>query len=562
MREREAFWLIIKRLRLPILVIVITYAISALCLTLAPGVDATGKTYYLTFFDAFYIISYTATTIGFGEIPYALTYAQRIMMMVTIYLTVPAWFYAIGAILALLQDKTFQRSLRRIAFRRQIRRLNEEFIIICGYNTISRMMIDQIQEDGRYRIVVLDKSEEKIDELRLEDYYPTIPAIAADATKTDILKDAGVNSPFCKAFVVLFDDDDLNLKVAVKAKILNKNLMVIAESTYLAGIQNLQDVGVEHVIDPYERVAARIEYSLNSPYLFALLNWLNGGNLHVSKKDSLPRGKYIICSRGRLGKAIKQVLMKNGIEYEILDILKEVKEKKGADRELLMAADIMNAECLIAGTPDDAINLSIILTARKLRPNIFVMVRENRMEENSIFASLRADKVFVMDKIIANRAYNIIARPLVLNFVENLPYKSDAWGRHIVERLTGIINKKPKVKELVIDEDHAYALTPMLSHQSITYRDLIANVDGEGREIEIVILGVLQACDGQFIMGPSFDKAFECGDQLLVAGSDDAIDEFEEILNNERKLYFVLTKEEKRNWIFERLGYQSPRRKG
>jgi len=552
MRGKEAFWIVIRRLRAPILALIVTYTISIILLTMVEGKDANGHPHYLSFFDAFYIVSYTANTIGFGEIPYAFTYPQRLVMTITIYLTVPAWFYAIGTIIGLIQNKAFKKELKRILFRRRIEHFKEDFVVICGYNSISRIMIEKFQTYGKYRIVVMDKLEEKIDELVLAGYYPVIPSLAADATMTDVLEDAGIDLPHCKALFILFEDDDLNLKVAVKAKILNKNITIVAESSFSAGLQNLTDVGVEHVIDPYQHVATRIEYMLNTPHLYALLNWLGGGNLNLSRKAKLARGKYIICSRGRLGNKVKEILLKNGIEYEIIDIFKETKAKTGGDRELLLKAGIETAECLIAGTPDDAVNLSAIITARKLNPGIFVMVRENKMEENSVFAALRANTVFIMDKIVAVRAYNLIARPLVVRFADELIHKSDEWGRHIVDTLTKIINKKPQLKEINIDEAEAYALTPILKVRSITYKDLVADVDGEGRELELIILGLLRA-NGEFVMGPSFSSAFEYGDKLLIAGTDDAIWEFEEILNNENKLYFVLNKEEKPNWIIEKI---------
>lgn len=551
MREKEAFWIIIRNLRKPLLVLIVTYGVSALLLTMADGIDAKGNHYNLTFFDAFYIISYTATTIGYGEIPYAFTYPQRMAMVISIYITVPAWFYAIGKILQLVQDKAFQTSIKHITFKKQISKLKEDFIVICGYNTISKLMIEKFQHDGDYRIVILDKQQEKIEELLLEDYYPTIPALAADATLTSVLSEAGVSSPYCKALVTLFEDDDINLKVAVKAKILNKDLDIIAESSFSAGIQNLEDVGVEHVIDPYSLVANRVEYMLNAPHIHALLNWLGGASLYTGRKGKLPRGKYIICSRGRLGRAVKEVLLKNGIEYEIVDILKETKAKDGGDRELLVKAGISEASCLIAGTPDDAVNLSIILTARKIRPDIYVMVRENKTEENSVFAALRADKVFVMDKIIAVRAYNLISRPLVVKMADMLTIKSDSWAEHIVDRLTEIINKKPNIVERTIGSDEAYALNTLLESKTITYKDLISNIDGEGRELDLMVLGVMHT-SGEFILGPSFVSEFKIGDKLLIAGTDDAIYEFDEILNNVNKLYFVVNKMEKRDWFFEK----------
>ncbi len=551
MSGNEAFWIVIRRLRAPILAIIVTYTISIVLLTVVEGRDNNGNIHHLSFFDAFYIVSYTANTIGFGEIPYPLTYPQRLMMTITIYLTVPAWFYALGAIVRLFSDKAFKRELKRIIFRRQIEHFSDDFVVICGYNTTSRLMIEKFQRVGKYRMVVLDKLEEKIDELDLEGYYPIVPALAADATKTDVLEDAGVSSPHCRALFVLFEDDDLNLNVAVKAKILNQDLKIVAESSFTAGLQNLRDVGVEYVIDPYYLVATRIEYMLNTPHLYALLNWFGGGNLNIARKAKLTRGKYIICSRGRFGKAVKEILLKNGIEYEIVDIYKETKAKDGSDRELLLKAGIETADCLIAATPDDSVNLSAIITARKLNPGIFVMVRENKMEENSVFAALRANTVFIMDKIVAVRAYNIIARPLVVRFADELIRKSDDWGKRIVDKLTEIINKKPQLHEISINEEEAYALVPILKERVVTYKELMSDVDGEGRDLELIIFGLLRA-NGEFVMAPSFSSYFEIGDKLLVAGTDDAIDEFERILNNINKLHFVLNKQEMPNWLIKK----------
>jgi Trk K+ transport system NAD-binding subunit len=219
---------------------------------------------------------------------------------------------------------------------------------------------------------------------------------------------------------------------------------------------------------------------------------------------------------------------------------------------LLIKAGIENAECLIAGTPDDAVNLSVVLTARKLNPNIIIMARENKMEENSVFAALRANFVFIMDKIIAVRAYNLAAKPMVVTFADRLIHKNDEWGKHIVERLTEIVNKKPQLKEIYINDEEAHALLPLLGQREVTYKDLVANVDGNGRELELLVLG-LQKQHGEFIMAPSFSSKFEVGDKLLIAGTDDAIWEFETILNNVNKLHFVIHKEEKMNWIIEKI---------
>ena len=97
-------FLILRRMRAPLITLITIFAVSVLGLTLIPGRDETGQPVRMGFFDAFYFMSYTATTIGFGEIPYPFTDAQRLWVMVTIYITVVGWAYAISALLTLLQE--------------------------------------------------------------------------------------------------------------------------------------------------------------------------------------------------------------------------------------------------------------------------------------------------------------------------------------------------------------------------------------------------------------------------------------------------------------------------
>ena len=81
-------------------------------LTLIPGQDAGGQPARISFFDAFYFMSYTATTIGFGEMPWPFTYGQRLWVTFSIYLSVVGWAYAIGSLLTLLQDRASGRRWR------------------------------------------------------------------------------------------------------------------------------------------------------------------------------------------------------------------------------------------------------------------------------------------------------------------------------------------------------------------------------------------------------------------------------------------------------------------
>ena len=74
--------LILRRLRAPLITLIAVYAISIFGLVLMPGTDPAGQPWRLSVFDAFYVMSYTATTIGFGEVPHPFSYAQRLWMTV------------------------------------------------------------------------------------------------------------------------------------------------------------------------------------------------------------------------------------------------------------------------------------------------------------------------------------------------------------------------------------------------------------------------------------------------------------------------------------------------
>lgn len=539
MNNESSIWLFLRKMRTPLIVLNLAHAIPVLLLTLVPGVDTEGNVVHLSIFDAMYIVGYTATTIGFGEIPYPFSYPQRIVVLLTIYATVPAWLYALGSIIALLQEKTFLYAIKLNTFRRKVARLNQEFIIICGYTDAGKLLIDKLNEDNLYRIVVIDKSIEKIEALESELYMPSIPAITADASMTDVLKSSGIQSPNCKFVVTLFDDDQLNLKISVRARILNEDLKIIARSGVKHGGENLENIGVDHVIDIFSIIAKRIDFALRSPYLFNLLSWVQGGNLHVSKSDILPNGKYIVCSRGRFGKTIQNTLDKNNIEYTYLDINKEVHEKVSSDQDFFMQAGILEASCIIAGTNDDAINLSIIATARAINPKIFAIVRENELEERSLFSHLRVDKIFILDQIAALDGYNFIDRPMTYTFIDGI---SQFTKEQLVETLlliTDRVNKRPALIEMAIDENHMFALVKCLKECPVTIGQLLNNPYHDGKDLEIVILGIKRS-NGEFVLLPDGSTPLQPNDHLLFAATTHALEQFTTIVNHYYELYYVL----------------------
>ncbi|NCD17622.1 MAG: potassium transporter TrkA, partial [Actinobacteria bacterium] len=125
-------------MRAPFVLLIALFAVAVAGLALIPGEDGDGNTVRMTVFDAFYFMSYTATTIGFGELPHEFTIPQRMWVTASIYSSVIGWAYAIGVLFSMMQDTSFQDALAVARFRRKVNRIREPFVVVAGYGRAGR----------------------------------------------------------------------------------------------------------------------------------------------------------------------------------------------------------------------------------------------------------------------------------------------------------------------------------------------------------------------------------------------------------------------------------------
>ena len=547
----QLIWIILKKLRTPFLVILITFSVSIIGMMLIPGMDDKGHIYHLNFFDAFYFVSYMATTIGFGESPYAFTYPQKLWVTVAIYLTVIGWFYAIGTIVSLIQDEALKKAISINRFRKQVLGLKEDFYIILGYNRITKDIINHASEKG-YRFVVIDKSEEKIEELNLENFYPHVPAIVGDATNQTILKLAGITMKNCKGVISLFEDDAKNMEIATICKLINKDVDLIVKATSKNQFDYYKSLGIKYIQNPFKIISDRIYYNLTAPYIWLLELWAYGHDLKLSKKDLLPHGKYLVCGYGRMGKALEEGLKRAGVEYEIFNIkTEEYKNKKGSiifgdeeDKKLLESFNIKDFSAIIASTNNDLLNLTIINKAKELNPGIYTIARENSLDDLTIFQAAKIDRIYVLEKILAEYTNTIISRPLVHAFIDEIRGKDNHWGEVIVNMLKNIAGDHPLYYEIEINEENAYALCRRLKKgEKITYGDIRKSRADRHDLLKIVYL--LLKRDENNVLMPTPQTEIKLNDKLLIAADNENIEDFEYIVSNIYELEYILNKKEK-----------------
>jgi voltage-gated potassium channel len=544
-------YLIIRRMRKPMFVLVVTFGISILGMVLIPGVDSEGNAYHLTFFDAFYFVSYMATTIGFGESPYDFTYQQKLWVGFSIYLSVIGWFYAIGAIITLIQDKLLASEIALSVFQRKIRKLNEPFIIFVGYTSFTKAIIDRLTDDGIHSVVI-EKDEERLKLLMLEDYVIEVPALNADIRDPEAFKTAGIHKRNCQAVITLFEDDAMNLRAALSAKLMNKEVTVIAEATTQAFAENLKTVGTDIVENPFKIVAKRVYFSLKAPSLLILEQWLYGETLVARRKDRLPReGRYVICGYGRMGQALQKGLDDAGMDYFFIDSDPErirayqkddhIIHGSGIDDTVLLKAGIEEASCIVAATRDDFFNLSIILAARRINPEIFTIARENRLNDSIVFNAANIDRIIMLENIIVAKTHMILARPLADRFIRTITARGEEWAERAIRQMAEEIDHTPDPFETIIDDAHAYALTRRLrsDDKAVPLKTLYRSLRDHSKRNPVIALYLRR--NGEETLLPDPDLPLMIGDELFFAGKKEAFEEMEYILENVYELDYALS---------------------
>ena len=554
----SAFFLVLRRMRAPIIVLIVIYAISVVGLTLIPGIDADGRmSAPLSFFHAFYFISYTATTIGFGELPGAFSDAQRLWVTICIYLTVVGWSYSVVTLIALLQDKGFQNTLTTNRFVRRVLRLKAPFYLVCGCgetgNLIARTF-DRIEQ----AFVVLEKDELRVEELDLQDFKTDTPALAADASVPDNLLLAGLKHPKCRGVLAVTNDEQANLAIAIAVRLLNPNVPVIARARSAAVTANMASFGTDHIINPFERFADHLALAVASPERFCLIELLTSlPESPIPEPHRPPRGHWILCGYGSFGRAVADRLRDTGITLTIIDpAAKDAGQQfmgDGTEAITLRQAGIDQATGIVAGTDNDINNLSIAVTARELKPELFVVTRQNQAANSPLFTAFGADFTVLPSRIVAQETIAILTAPLLARFLEHVHKLDETQCRQLVERLQAECGDlTPAVWDIRLDGEEAPAITQaLINSRPIQLGEIMR--DGADRSCRLPIVPLLVERDADSLLLPNETFVLQAGDRLLFASTLAARRDLELSLNNANELDFVLTGHENSGSLLGRL---------
>lgn len=545
-------YVLLRRIHVPLIVLVCVYAIAILGFVLIPGMDDQGRPWDMDFFHAFYFVSFMGTTIGLGEIPYPFTDAQRLWAAVSIYGTVFAWLYGIGAALSLLQDAAFQSTLREHAFRRAVRLITEPFYLVCGYGDTGSTLVRALSEAG-YRAIVIEVEQNRIIALELEDLGMPVPGLCANAAEPETLVVAGLQRPNCAGVIALTNVDEVNLNISITAKLLRPRVATIARADSRSVEANMLSFGTDQVLNPFDTFAGRLALALHSPGMFLLYEWMTAVP-HMPLREPLfpPHGRWILCGYGRFGKAVHERLIAEGIQVTIVEAAPEMTRApdgtiygSGAEAATLLEAGIKDAVGIVAGTDNDANNLSIIMTARELKPSLFMVARQNQQQNNITFKAARLDLTMKRGTVIANKIFALTTTPLLADFLEAAHHHSNEWANQLVSRIGGIAGDEvPQTWVLEITPATTPALyAGIVRGKAASVGDLYRNPRNRDKRLPCLALMIKRG--ETIILLPENDEVLQRGDSILLCGRFGADLQMEWIAKNYNAFDYIYSGEER-----------------
>ncbi len=141
------------------------------------------------------------------------------------------------------------------------------------------------------------------------------------------------------------------------------------------------------------------------------------------------KNHFIICGFGRIGRIICDELREDGIDFVVIEhdetAIQELESKRylclkmdATSEEALITAGIMNARGLVTAVRSDANNVFITLSAKGLRPDIFVLSRTSDVKNEEKLKRAGATRVVSPYYLGGRRMAQVLKRPTVVDFID------------------------------------------------------------------------------------------------------------------------------------------------
>jgi voltage-gated potassium channel len=220
---------------------------------------------------------------------------------------------------------------------------------------------------------------------------------------------------------------------------------------------------------------------------------------------------FIICGFGRIGQIVAREFMRQDVQLVVIERDPErmqaaidsgylAVEADASSEDVLKRVGIARARGLIAAVSTDADNVFAILTARLLRPDLFIIARAETEEAKAKLVRAGADRVLSPYQIGGLQLAQTALRPAVVDFVQ---------------LATGSDNLDLNMEQVQIGTDTA------LAGRTIVQANL-------RQRFGVVVVGI-QRASGAMEFNPPPETAMQVGDYLVVLGQAKNLRELEAV---------------------------------
>lgn len=227
------------------------------------------------------------------------------------------------------------------------------------------------------------------------------------------------------------------------------------------------------------------------------------------------RDHIIICGYGRNGRQAAQVLKKHDQRFIIIEkdhtITEQITHKykhlvltgDASHDETLIKAGVQRAKALITTLPNDADNLFIVLTARHLNPNLYIISRASEENSDTKLKIAGANKVIMPDKVGGTHMGTLVLKPDTIELIERISSQG--------------------LNDVFLEEIPFGELSSSLQHKTLKELEL-------RHKCGVNIVG-FKTPDGQYIINPDPDTSITPNSKIFVLGSKEQIKKLKTLLS-------------------------------
>ncbi|BAU24069.1 potassium transporter TrkA [Caldimicrobium thiodismutans] len=219
----------------------------------------------------------------------------------------------------------------------------------------------------------------------------------------------------------------------------------------------------------------------------------------MEKQIAKLKDHCILCGFGRIGRYIYEFIHQE-IPMVVIEknseILKELKEKgilhlegDATSEEILIKAGIERAKYLVAVLGEDAENVYIVLTARNLNPQLYIVARADNPRVEKKLLQAGANRVLSPYVIGARKMALSLLKPNVMDFMEIASPE---------------LQMDLQIEEIFVEEGST------LAHKTI--------LESKIREQTNAIILAIKRRSGEMVFNPSSQEKILPGDILIALG--------------------------------------------